>query len=168
MIITTPRLLLRPSTLEDASFAMALVNSPKWLKMIGDRKVYDLEAAEKYLQKAIDAFDDTKGIGQWLIMNKETNEKIGFTGLYNRKGLDHLDIGFALVEKHEGNGFAYEATNAIMDEVIKSTGIKRIEAITLEENKPSRTLLEKLGLRFEKIINLPDDPVDLMLYAIDL
>ncbi len=168
MLIKTARLQLRPTSLEDAPFVFELVNSPKWLKMIGDRKVYNIEAAEKYLQKAIDAFDNAKGIGQWLILDNKTKEKIGVTGLYKRDGLDHLDVGFAILEKYEGKGFAYEATKAIMSRVITLNGINRIEAITLEENTSSRKLLEKLGLRFEKIINLPDDPVELMLYAINL
>jgi len=168
MFIKTKRLTLRPTQIEDAPFAMEMVNAPKWIKMIGDRKVHDLEAAKKYVQKAIDVFDTEKGIGQWIIMNNESKEKVGVTGLYKREGLEHADIGFALLEKFEGNGFAFEATKAVMDHVIKSTNISRIEGITIEINQPSRKLLEKLGLRFEKYIRLPDDPVELMLYAINL
>lgn len=168
MIIHTKRLSIRPTKIEDAPFSMEMVNSPKWIKMIGDRNVHNLEDAKKYVQKAIDVFDAKKGIGQWMIINTETQEKIGVTGLYKREGLAHADVGFALLEKYEGNGYAYEATKAIMDHVIKSTDIKRIEGITIEINEPSRRLLEKLGLRFEKYIKLPDDPVELMLYAVDL
>ena len=45
--------------------------------------------------------------------------------------------------------------------------LKRIVAITLEANKGSVRVLERIGLKFEKMVRLAGDDEELMLFAID-
>ena len=47
----TPRLLLRPTAVEDAAFIFELLNTPKWFEFIGDRKVRSIEAAGEYIRE---------------------------------------------------------------------------------------------------------------------
>jgi len=42
----TERLNLIPTTESDAAFMLELLNSPKWIQNIGDRKVHSLEDAK--------------------------------------------------------------------------------------------------------------------------
>jgi RimJ/RimL family protein N-acetyltransferase len=44
--------------------------------------------------------------------------------------------------------------------------LKKIGAITLEDNTASRKLLEKLGLQFLKMIQVGDDPEELCYYEL--
>jgi RimJ/RimL family protein N-acetyltransferase len=44
-------------------------------------------------------------------------------------------------------------------------GLHRLVAITTPENRSSIQLLEKIGMAFERMIVLPDDPVELMLFG---
>ncbi len=53
IILKTERLTLRKFTLQDAGFMLELLNSPLWIKFIGDRNVKTLEGAEIYLQNGI-------------------------------------------------------------------------------------------------------------------
>lgn len=46
----TERLIIIPISKEDSSFMYELMNSPKWLKYIGDRKVHTVEDAEKHIE----------------------------------------------------------------------------------------------------------------------
>ena len=48
-ILETERLILKPTQPEDASFLLALLNSPKWLEHIGDRNVHSIAEAEQYI-----------------------------------------------------------------------------------------------------------------------
>jgi [ribosomal protein S5]-alanine N-acetyltransferase len=48
-IIETDRLTLSKVTEDDASFILALLNTPGWLKFIGDRGVKTIEDAQKYI-----------------------------------------------------------------------------------------------------------------------
>ena len=46
----TERLLLRPTSGEDALFIYELFNTPRWLQFIGERDVKSEEAARAYIQ----------------------------------------------------------------------------------------------------------------------
>ena len=46
----TNRLILRATTVNDASFIVELLNTPKWLKYIGDRNVHTIEDAVQYIK----------------------------------------------------------------------------------------------------------------------
>ena len=48
-IIETNRLILRKFIIDDAGFVLELLNSPSWLKYIGDRNVKNLEDAKNYI-----------------------------------------------------------------------------------------------------------------------
>ncbi|MFK7809837.1 MAG: GNAT family N-acetyltransferase [Saprospiraceae bacterium] len=164
----TERLFLRPSAITDAPFVLELLNTPKWIKNIGDRNVKTLEDAELYIKEKMLPQLDRLGFGNYFITRKTDNVTIGSCGLYDRDGLEGVDIGFAFLPEHEGQGYAYESAVKIKEIGINEFGVKKISAITIEENVASRKLIEKLGLTFQKMINLPDDDVELMLYTLEV
>ena len=47
----TERLLIRPVEEEDAEFVLELLNTPKFLELIGDREVRDIDQAKQYIRK---------------------------------------------------------------------------------------------------------------------
>lgn len=162
----TKRLLLKPMVLEDAPFLIELLNTPKWIQFIGERNVKTIEEAEKYITERMLPQLEELGYGNYVVIRKSDNTKIGTCGLYNREGIDGLDIGFAFLPQYEKQGFAFEAANRIKQAGFNEFGISQISAITIKENIASQKLIEKLGLKFEKIINLPNDPEDLLFYSL--
>jgi RimJ/RimL family protein N-acetyltransferase len=92
---------------------------------------------------------------------------LGVCGLYDRDGLDGIDIGFALLPCYEGNGFAFEAADKLLNVAINQFKISTIKAITTKENIQSQKLLEKLGLNFAGIFKMHGDDEELMLYQIN-
>ena len=48
-VYETERLMLKPTSIDDAAFVLAVMNTPKWIKNIGDRKVHSVEDAEQYI-----------------------------------------------------------------------------------------------------------------------
>jgi len=157
MILETDRLVITELTTKDAPFFFELVNDPAWIKYIGDREIYTISDAEDYLNSKIIASYANNGFGFYLVSLKNNNLSIGITGLINRKGLEHVDVGIAFLESYRSKGFAYESTSAILDFAKRELGIDPILAITDLNNSKSIKLLERLGMRFEKIIQLPDD-----------
>lgn len=160
----TERLILKPTCLEDAEFFLELLNSPKWLKNIGDRKVYDIKAAENYIQNRILPQHERLGFGNYTVCRKSDNTSLGSCGIYEREGLEVVDIGFAFLEKYEGQGYAFEAANLLKKLAFSDFGLPKIAAITNQNNLQSQNLLVKLGLKFKKIVNLPNDDEDLMYF----
>lgn len=162
--ITTNRLLLRPTNIVDRSFIFELMNTPKWIKNIGDRNIQSVQDAENYIKEKMLPQLKELGYSNYTVIRKEDQVKLGTCGLYNRKGIEGVDIGFAFLPQHEGKGYAFESANKLMELAFGEFNIKKVSGITIEENTASRKLLEKLGLKFSKTIRLPNDDVELLLY----
>ncbi len=155
---------MHPTSVDDAEFIFRLINSPKWLKYIGDRKVKSVAQAKTYIEQRMLGQLHRLGYGNYTIITKEDNKKIGTCGLYDRTGLEGIDIGYALLSEHENKGYATEAAQKIRDVAYKDFGLHHLRAITTKDNLASQKLLEKIKFTYSKIINLPDDPEDLLLY----
>lgn len=162
----TERLLLQPTGLADASFLLRLLNSPGWLRYIGDRQVYSVADAEAYIQSRMLPQFERLGFANYTVIRKADGAKMGCCGLYDREGLQNIDIGFAFLPEYAGQGYAYEAALRLKQAGLETFGLRQICAITTKENTSSQKLLEKLGLSFSKPISLPQDKEELLLYQL--
>lgn len=162
----TERLILRPTVEEDASFLVELLNTPKWLQYIGDRKVRSIEDAKEYVKNKIRPQLERLGYANYTVIRKSDGAKLGSCGLYDREGLKGVDIGFAFLPQFEKQGYAFESASKIKEVGFQVFNIEEISAITTKENIASQKLLEKLGLKYIKIIRIPNDDEDLLLYQL--
>lgn len=160
----TERLIIRPMSLDDAAFIFELYNSPKFIKYIGDRNIKTISDAENYIRDKFLPQFEKLGFGNYIMITKEGNEKIGGVGIFEREGLDVVDIGFSLLDGFEGKGYAYEAAVKVKSIGVDNFGLKKISAITSKDNFSSQKLIERLGLQFQKYVILPNDNEELMYY----
>ncbi len=160
----TERLIMRPMSLEDGEFILDLYNRTKFIKYIGDRNLKTVSDAENYIKSRFLPQFEKLGFGNYVIITKEGHHKIGGVGIFEREGLDIVDIGFSLLDEFEGKGYAYEAALKIKSIGMNDFGLQKISAITTKDNFSSQKLIEKLGLKFQKFVNIPDDPAELMYY----
>lgn len=160
----TKRLIIRPVTVTDAPFILELMNTPKWIKYIGERNVKTIEVAEVYIQEKVFPQLKTYGYTNNVILRKEDDVKLGTCGLYHREGKKNPDIGFAFLPDYEGKGYAFEASSQLMVEAKDTFGLKELSGYTLENNKSSRALLERLGLQLQGTGNLPNSDEELLHY----
>lgn len=165
LVIETERLLLRPFTIEDSIFIIELLNSPGWLKFIGDRHVKTKEQAENYLINGPLKSYSENGFGLSLVQLKNTKTSIGMCGLLKRDYLENPDIGFAFLPEYTGKGYAYEIAKATIIHANDILKLSRIMAITMPSNKASIGLLEKIGLIYLKTISSPTSTEELMLFS---
>ena len=163
-ILETERLILQPVKMEDAEFILELYNSPNFIKFIGDRNLRTVEDAETYIKEKFLPHVEKHGFGSYVIVTKSDTKKIGNVGIYVRDGLDAPDIGFSFLPEFERKGYGFEASKKLMEIAFSEFGLKKISAITTKENIASQKLIEKLGLKFQSIVQLPDDPEDLLYY----
>ena len=98
---------------------------------------------------------------------KQRNQKIGTCGLYDREGLEGIDIGFAFLPEYEKKGFAFESSNKLVEVAFSEFGIDTISAITIKDNISSQKLLERLGLKLIGTTKIPNDDEELLLYKIE-
>jgi RimJ/RimL family protein N-acetyltransferase len=165
--LTTKRLIIRPFTLDDDAFVLALLNDPEWLRYIGDRGVRTREDAQRQIADKYLASYARDGVGLMAVTLREQAAPIGMCGLIKREGLTDVDIGFAFLPEYRAQGYALEAAHAVLVHGRDVLNIKRVVAITLPENTASIRLIEKIGLSFESHVELPHDEAKLALYAIN-
>ncbi|HEY4590298.1 MAG TPA: GNAT family N-acetyltransferase [Thermoanaerobaculia bacterium] len=166
-VLETDRLVLRRMSVDDADFMLGLLNDPSWLRFIGDRGVRTREEARAYILKGPIDMYERLGFGIYLTALKEGGVPIGICGLVKRDFLADVDIGFALLPGFWGQGYAYEAASAVMEHGKGALGLKRIVAITNPENQSSIRLLEKLGLKFDRMIRATADGPEIRLFVWD-
>ena len=164
-ILETERLTLRELNVEDAEFIFELVNDAAFIRNIGDKGVRTLEDARDYILNGPVASYAKFGFGLYLVALRETGEAIGICGLLKRDALEDVDIGFAFLERFRQKGFAYESAAAVMKYGRGTLGLKRIVAITSPDNEGSMRVLEKIGLRFDKMIRMPGSNEDTRLFV---
>ena len=167
-ILETSRLILRQMTVDDAAFMLVLLNDPSWIRFIGDRGVRTLDEARNYILQGAMTNYPRLGYGFYLVELKEAGIAIGMCGLAKRDYLEHADIGFAFLPEYCGQGYAFEAAAATLNYAQQQLHLPRILATTRLDNLSSSKLLEKLGMRLDKVIMHPDGDRELKLYVIDL
>lgn len=163
-VAETPRLCLRRLTLGDAPFYLRLLNEPTWLAHIGDRGVRTLEDAQAHIRAHILAPYDALGFGMYLVQRRGDGAPLGMCGLVQREALPAPDIGFALLQAHEGLGLAREAAQAVIAHAFQALQLPRLLAITAPSNLRSTRLLDALGFGFQGMVPVGDR--SLRLYAL--
>ena len=166
-VIETERLTLRLLTTDDAPLILELLNDPAWLRFIGDRSVRSVEDAGNYILNGPVAMYERLGFGLYLTERKSDRVPMGICGLIKRDGLADIDIGFAFLPQFRGCGYGYEAALATMAYGKSILGLKRIVGITSPDNLSSIKLLEKIGMKYERVVRLPTADTDTMLFAWD-
>ena len=163
----TERLIIKPTSEEDAAFIFELFNSPKWLKNIGDRNITSPDMAKDYILTKMQPQLERLGFSNYTLIRKMDHVKIGCCGLYDREGLEGIDIGFAFLPEYEGKGYAFEAADKLKNVAFNELGLHTISAITSKHNVSSQRLLEKLGLALAGTTILPNNDEELLLYKIE-
>ena len=108
------------------------------------------------------------GFGLWALELKAGGECIGDCGLVARvvDERPEVELGYHLQRLHWGRGYATEAATACRDHAFGPLGLKRLIAMIMPHNTPSRRVAERLGMKVEKEIMRPVGGLHLV-YALE-
>jgi RimJ/RimL family protein N-acetyltransferase len=148
LILETHRLMLREFTLDDAQIFYKLNLNPNVIKYTGNSAFKDIDEAKRFLENYSDYKDN--GFGRWAVLNKSTDEFLGWCGLKYDKYLDETDIGFRFFENFWNQGFATESAKACIDYGFEKLQLTTIIGRAMKENAASIKVLEKIGLHYAK------------------
>ncbi len=165
-VCESARLRLRQLEEGDAPMILELLNDAAFLANIGDRGVRSLEDARRYISTGPEASYARFGFGLWLIELQGDGAAIGICGLLHRDTHPDVEIGFALLPSFRGKGYAQEAARATLELATGALGMQRVVAIVAPANTASISILERLGLVFERIGRFTADG-DSRLYVLD-
>lgn len=156
---TTERLILNALSHNDTAFIYELVNTPEWIRFIGQRHVTNHEDATNYINRILYNIN----ADYTTVRLKDSLTPIGVITFLQRDYLPHPDIGFAFLPQFGKKGYAYEAAKVVLDSLKQVNSHKTLLATTLPDNVNSIHLLEKLNLQFDKEISVGEEK--LLLYT---
>lgn len=121
-------------------------------KYLGNNPIKTIEQARAVIEIVCQQYIDN-GIGRWATIEKASGNFIGWSGLkfikeYENNHINFYDVGYRLLPKYWGKGYATEAANAALEYGFNTLKAKEIIGTANEENKASRRALEKCGLKF--------------------
>jgi ribosomal-protein-alanine N-acetyltransferase len=165
IVIRSERLELRELELQDDEFILDLLNEAPFVRFIGDKGVRNLPDAREYiLQGPMDSYRRF-GFGLYLATLSASRLPIGICGLVKRDTLPDVDVGFALLTRYWSRGYAAESAAAVLAYGTEQLQLPRIVAITAPDNHASIAVLEKIGLRFERMVRLTDNGEELKMFG---
>jgi RimJ/RimL family protein N-acetyltransferase len=168
LIKETERLIIRQFELGDCDFVVHLLNQPSFIENIADKGVRNREQAAAYLNQGPLKGYREDGHGLYLVALRDSGQPIGMCGLIKRDCFQEVDLGYAFLPEFTGQGYAQESGRAVLEYGAQVLGLKTVIAIVLPANKPSTTLLERLGFVRADTVALPPPyaPEPLALYRL--
>ena len=139
--------------------------------VISDQQAFDtLFAGEEVMESSDDGPLTTKQVGVWLkhqiavyeknsgvellaVEIKSTSELIGYCGLTQFRdigGLPEVEVGYRLIRKFWGYGYASEAARAVRNYAFSELNLPRLVALIEPVNQRSVRVAKKLGMTCEK------------------
>lgn len=121
---------------------------------ISDYQQQSVESAREWIKKTN---------GKYAVVEQESFKIIGMGGLMTWifEGQELVDITYRLRSDAQGKGYGVELAKALLDYGFESLNLEQITATIHPDNEPSKKLAEKLGLRYDKRIELLGVPTDL-------
>ncbi len=154
----TERLILREILPIDVEGLWELDSDPEVHKYLGNNPVTDKEQIVEVINFIRQQYIDN-GIGRWAIIDKKTNEFIGWTGLKFvtdtiNNHQNYYDLGYRLIKKYWGQGIATETAFASLEYAFDKLNATEVYAIADCENDGSNKVLKKAGLTFIETFDL--------------
>lgn len=145
--LRTPRLLLREWRDQDAAPFAAMSADPEVMAMLpplADRAASDAWIARMRAHLA------EHGFAYWAVELAGAASLIGAIGLsrvrFPAPFTPAVEIGWRLARAYWGEGYAFEAARAVLDDAFGRLGLGEVVAFTAPANRRSWRLMERLGM----------------------
>lgn len=150
MFLETDRLLLRQFTRDDLHLVVELDGDPEVMRYINNGQPVDLAEVTENLEWWLRYYDTYEGYGFWAAIEKSTGTFLGWFHFRPGEGAGPLEpeLGYRLHRRAWGQGYATEASRALIDKGFLDHGVERVNAETMAVNVGSRRVMEKAGLRY--------------------
>jgi RimJ/RimL family protein N-acetyltransferase len=158
IFLETERLFLRVFTLSDAPLLYALDSDPDVMRFISKGTPTPLEKiVNTVLPGMLRYYETHDHLGFWAAHERASGDFIGWFHLKpDRFVPEAIDLGYRLMRRCWGRGFATEGSRALIDKAFTVWDIDRVIAHTLVGNAASQRVMEKCGLRFERRFTYPE------------
>ncbi len=147
-ILETERLLLREFVQEDFEELFRMNADREIMQYVGDGATRNYEEQKEELDRLILNYEKRPGLGIWATLLKDTGIFIGGSGLVYYDNTSEIEIGYRMLKEHWNQGYASEASKALLQYGFEQLGLKKIVSSAHIQNAASRRVMEKIGLKF--------------------
>ncbi|MEN9566745.1 MAG: hypothetical protein RLZZ69_1941 [Cyanobacteriota bacterium] len=171
IFLETNRLILRNLTQDDVDDLVRLDSNPEVMRFINGGIATTREAiANEFLPYATDYYHKSKNLGFWAIIERKSQEFIGW--IFLRPEIDFkllqqlnlaepgaVELGYRLRQQSWNQGYTTEVAQALIDKSFTATKseIDKIVAWALTENKASTRVMAKVGLKLQQAYLVTED-----------
>jgi RimJ/RimL family protein N-acetyltransferase len=154
--LITPRLRLRQFEQRDATGFYEMNADPEVIRYTGDPPFASVQAAADFIQ----SYDHYAkyGYGRWTVERLADGAYLGFCGLKYHLDTGETDLGYRLIRKSWGQGYASEAALACLDYAFRELGLAKIIGRVHQANEASCRVLGKIGMKKVKQIDFAGQP----------
>lgn len=159
----TERLLFRKLEHSDFDKWLNLFEDENTAKMLGmDEFKSANECCEKWFEWTFSRYEQNLG-GQNVLISKESNQLVGQCGLLVREVENkfEIEIAYSILQEHRGKGYAIESAEKCKDFAFSNNFHDRLVSIIIPENKSSKNVAIKNGMKFIKQINYNNKKMEL-------
>ncbi len=154
--IETERFIIRNIEEDDVNGMFELDSDPEVHRYIGNEPVKSMEEARQVINFIRKQYIDN-GMGRLAIVDKITNDFIGWTGLkYEqsvRKNQSYYDLGYRIRKKYWGKGIATETARESLKYGFNTLNLEEINGAADVKNIASNKILKKVELKFIETID---------------
>jgi ribosomal-protein-alanine N-acetyltransferase len=152
--IQTERLLLRILSPDDLQAYETMYADPEVMLFLGG-KALDREGVRQWMERRLASNAECRSAIR-TVFEKDSGAFVGRCGLlvWDVEGVREFEIGYALARPHWGKGYATEAAIAVRDDAIQRLGHRRLICLIEVGNERSVRVAERLGMRYERTIDL--------------
>lgn len=164
---TTSRLQIRALRKEDSSWWQEFFQNNPSLPFLGiDLSPGPEEQAKSWIQYQLDRYDSGR-FGHHALIEKASGEFIGQCGLLSQEinGQQVLEVGYHILPKYWGKGYATEAAMKFRDYAFESDLCEQLVSIIDTRNVASQRVAEKNGMRRGDQVSYHG--LDVFVYTID-
>jgi len=152
IVAETDRLIVREILPSDVDGMFEMDSDPEVHKYLGNKPVTEKEQISQVIHFVRQQYIDN-GIGRWAIIDKTSNEFIGWTGLkfvtdLTNNHQNYYDLGYRLKRKYWGQGIATETALISLDYAFNVLNVNELYAAASVENIGSNKILQKIGMHF--------------------
>ena len=140
--LTTPRLLLRPPVAADFDDWARFMADPASARFVGG--VQPRAAAWRGFLTMVGAWQ-IQGFGMFSVIERASGRWLGRIGPWQPEGWPGTEVGWGLLNEHQGKGYALEAAQASIDWAFATLGWGEVIHCIDPENLPSQQLAARLG-----------------------
>ncbi|MDF1695317.1 MAG: GNAT family N-acetyltransferase [Saprospiraceae bacterium] len=159
--LETDRLIIRNVEEKDIQGIFELDSDIEVHKYLGNRPIQTTQDAASIVKYIQDQYSNN-GLGRWAVIDKNTNEFIGWSGLKFetevRNDMDYYDLGYRLKRKFWGRGIATETSMIALKYGFQDLKLDSIYAGAHVENIGSNKVLEKVGMKRIEVIQYDGMP----------